>query len=421
MSPLPVAGFGLSHHTAPLALRERFAFGPHARQQWYEHVRDAWPGEEVPELLLLSTCNRTECLFAGGGDPDEVREVLVEHLRRAAGVEREEVAPALLVHGGLDTVRRLGRIAAGADSMVFGESEILGQLRAALDHARAAAAAGPVLTALVEHALRAGRRVRRETTIGRCSASVASEALRAVGERVDLASTRVLLLGAGDVARTAGLLLARRTASIGVVARSAREGEALARTIGGRALPWHEVATALREADVVFGATAAPHALITPDLVRAARGADGPPLTIVDLSMPRNVDPEVGRLPGVTLCDLDDLQRRVERNLAARRETLPAVEEIVAREAERFVEWSRRHAVRPVLSAMHARGESIRRTELERLRGRLGGLDPAALEAIDRFSRALVNRLLHEPSRQVREDAASATAARRLFGLEESA
>ena len=220
---LPVAGFGLSHHTAPLGLRERFAFGPHARQQWYEHVRDTWPGEEPPEILLLSTCNRTECLFASREDLAEVRGSLAERLRAAAGVTREELAPALVVHAGLDTVRHLGLVAAGADSMIFGESEILGQLRAALDHARAAGAAGPVLSALVEHALKAGRRVRRETAIGRCSASVASEALRAVAERVDLASARAVLLGAGDVARTAGLLLARRTASLEVVARSASE------------------------------------------------------------------------------------------------------------------------------------------------------------------------------------------------------
>lgn len=417
----PVAGFGLSHHTAPLALRERFAFGLEACRRWYEHVRDGWPGEEPPELLLLSTCNRTECVFAGAGDLALVCDELVERLRLVAGVSRSEIEPALLFHEGLATARHLGRIAAGADSMVFGESEILGQLRTALDHARSAGAAGPVLTALVEHALRAGRRVRRETAIGRCSASVASEALRAVAERVDLADARVVLLGAGDVARTAGLLIARRSAAIDVVARSAREGEDLARTIGGRARPWHELAAALADADVVFGATAAPHALVTPELVLAARNGDARPLTIVDLSMPRNVDPAVSDLPGVTLRDLDDLERRVERNLAARRETLPAVDAIVAREAERFVEWHRRHAVRPVLSALHAHGESIRRAELERLRGRLAGLDPAALEAIEHFSRALVVRLLHEPSRQVREDTASATAARRLFGLEETA
>jgi glutamyl-tRNA reductase len=384
-------------------------------------VRDTWPGQDPPELLLLSTCNRTECLFASRADLVEVRTALFERLRLAAGVAREEIEPVHFVHEGLATVCHLGHVAAGADSMVFGESEILGQLRAALEHARAAGAAGPVLIALVEHALRAGRRVRRETAIGRCSASVASEALRVVAEQVDVASARVLLLGAGDVARTAGLLLARRARSIGVVARRVREGEDLARAIGGHALPWHDLPMALRDADVVFSATSAPHVLITPELVHATRGAEARPLSIVDLSMPRNVDPEVGRLPGVTFCDLDDLEQRVERNLAARRETLPAVQAIVAREAERFVDWHRRHSVRPVLSAMHSRSESIRRAEIERLRGRLGGLDPAVLEAIEHFSRSLINRLLQEPSRQVREDAASATAARRLFGLEDPA
>jgi glutamyl-tRNA reductase len=169
----------------------------------------------------------------------------------------------------------------------------------------------------------------------------------------------------------------------------------------------------------VFGATAAPRALIDVELVRSIRDAKSSPLTVVDLSMPRNVEPEVGRLPGVRLIDLEDLQRRLEKNVARRRETLPEVEAIIEEEVARFADWQRRHAVRPVLSAMHTRGEAIRRVELARLQARLGALDPAALAAIEHFSRSLVTRLLHEPSRHLRENADSATAARRLFGLEE--
>jgi len=305
--------------------------------------------------------------------------------------------------------------------MVFGESEILGQLRESLDRARAVGAAGPVITALVEHALRAGRRVRRETAVGRCSASVASEALRAAEERADLAASRVVVLGAGDVARTTAQLLARRASRLEIVARGTREAEDLARAVGATARAWHELPAVLRAADVVFGTTAAPHALLGVELLRSIRDGDSPPLTIVDLSMPRNVEPDAGRLPGIRLIDLEDLQSRVEKNLAARRETLPEVEAIVAAESTRFSEWQSRHAVRPVLSAIHARGESIRRAEVARLQARLGALEPETLAAIEHFSRALVTRLLHEPSRHLRENADSATAARRLFGLEDRA
>jgi len=422
MSTFPlVAGFGLSHRTASLALRERLAFGADAQRRWYERVRDEWPGDEIPEVLLLSTCNRTECLIGGLVDLETAQSHLVRLLTEAHGVPEFEFAQALEVWTGRDVVLHLGRVAAGAESMVFGESEILGQLREALDRARAHGAAGPVLGALVEHALRAGRRVRRETAVGRCSASVASEALRAAGETLDLATSRVVVLGTGDVARTTAQLLARRTAKLEIVARGAREAEDLARAVGGTARAWHELSDALRDADVVFGTTAAPHALIGVELLRSIRSAESPPLTIVDLSMPRNVEAGVGSQPGVRLIDLEDLAARVEKNLAARRETLPEVEAIVATEAARFADWQRSHAVRPVLSAMHARGEAIRRAELARLEARLGALEPEALAAIEHFSRSLVTRLLHEPSRHLRENADSVSAARRLFGLEDRA
>jgi glutamyl-tRNA reductase len=192
-----VACFGVSHRTASLALRERLAFGPESQRRWYEHVRDEWPGDEVPEVLLLSTCNRTECLVGGVVELEPARDHLVLVLTGERGVPAQEMAPALELFTGRDAMRHLGRVAAGVESMVFGESQILGQIRESLDRARAAGAAGPVLTALVEHALRAGRRVRRETAVGRCSASVASEALHAAGEQVDLAASRAVVLGAG--------------------------------------------------------------------------------------------------------------------------------------------------------------------------------------------------------------------------------
>ncbi len=413
----PAACLGVSHRTAPLALRERLAFGPEALRAFYNRVRGE-QREGAPELLLLSTCNRTELFVGPVRQMDHVRDGLLDLLAADRGVPRPALERASYVHTGQDVARHLGRVAAGADSMIFGEAEILGQVRDALHVAREAGVAGPFMTALVKHAVRAGRRARTETEIGRCAGSVAAEAVRAVGERVALSSARVVLVGAGAVARTAGLLFGKHGArSLKVVTRTTGHGARLARTLGGTALPWHDLPRAVADADIVLTATSAPHALITVELVRAVRGPGSGPLAIVDISVPRNVEPGVARIPQVTLLDLDQLQKRVEANLAARRGALPAVEAIVEQEAGRFAEWQLAHAVRPVLSAMHARGETIRRAELDRLLARLGDVDAETREAVEQFSRALVTKLLHEPSRSLRQDVENAAAARRLFGL----
>ena len=349
---------------------------------------------------------------------DQIRDVLLDLLAADRGVPRAVLERMSYLHTGRDAVRHLGHVAAGTESLIFGEAEILGQVRSALETAREAKAVGPFIGALVQHAMRAGRRVRAETEVGHCPASVASESVRAVSERVNLAGARVVLVGAGAVARSAGILFGKHgTQPPLVVTRTTRHGARLARVLGGKALPWHELATAVADADVVLSATSAPHALITVELVRAARRPGAGPLAIVDLSMPRDVEPGVGRLEGVSVFDLDTLQQRVETNLAARRSALPAVEAIIEQEVAHFASWQLAHTVRPVLSAMHARGEEIRRAETDRLLQRMRDLDPATRAALEQFSRALVTKLLHEPSRQLRQDAETAAVARRLFGL----
>jgi len=415
---IPAACLGVDHKTATLALRERLAFGPEAQKAFYERVRSDLGCDGATETLLLSTCNRTELFVGPVLNLEQVRDALLDLLSADRGVPRPVLERMSVLHVGLDAVRHLGRVAAGTESMIFGEAEILGQVRDALQFARDAGAAGPFITALVQHALRAGRRVRTETEIGHHPASVASEAVRTVGEVVNLAGARVVLVGAGAVARSAGILFGKHgTRPPRVVTRTTRHGARLARALGGTVSPWYELADVVRHADIVLTATTAPHTLITVEMMRALRPADSRPLAIVDLSLPRDVEAGVGRLPGVNLFDLADLQQRVERSLAARRSTLPAAEAIIERETARFAEWQLAHTVRPVLSAIHARGEAIRRGELERLLQRVGDLDPATRDAVEQFSRALVTKLLHEPSRQLRQDAGSAAAARRLFGL----
>ena len=415
---IPAACLGVSHRTATLALRERLAFGPEAQKTFYERVRSELGSAGTPETLLLSTCNRTELFVGPVLHMDQIRDVLLDLLAADRGVPRAVLERMSYLHTGRDAVRHLGRVAAGTESMIFGEAEILGQVRSALETARECQAVGPFITSLVQHAMKAGRRVRAETEVGHHPASVASESVRAVSERVNLSGARVVLVGAGAVARSAGMLFGKHgTKPPLVVTRTTQHGARLARVLGGSALPWHELPGAVAEADVVLSATSAPHALLTVELVRSVRKPSSGPLAIVDLSMPRDVEPGVGRLDGVSVFDLDNLQQRVETNLAARRSALPAVEAIIEQETAHFAQWQLAHTVRPVLSAMHARGEEIRRAETDRLLQRMQDLDPATRAALEQFSRALVTKLLHEPSRQLRQDAETAAAARRLFGL----
>ncbi len=418
-----VACLGVSHRTAPLALRECLAFGPEAQSAFFEHVLQERTRGGDAELLLLSTCNRTELYVGPVHRMGDLREGLLDLLARNRGVSCQVLERASYMYTGPDVIRHMARVAAGADSMVYGEAEIMGQVRDALHAAREAGSAGPFLTALVQHAIRAGRRARTETGVGRSPVSVASEAVRAVGELVALSNARVVLVGAGAVARTAGRLFSKHgTQPPLVVTRTTRHGARLAQALGGTALPWHELPHAIADADIVLTATTAPHPLITVELVRAVRRDTSHPLYILDISVPRNVEAEVARLSRVTLLDLDHLQQRVEANLVARRGAMPAVEAIIEQEVNRFAEWQLGHTIRPVLSAMHAHGETIRRVELDRLLARLGDtVDAQTRETIEQFSRSLVTKLLHEPSRALRQDAESAKAARRLFGLGEIA
>lgn len=430
---MPFVCLGINYRTAPVALRERLAFAPHELREILTSPRLEAAGAPLGlrEFALLSTCNRTELYAAAGDAACHVQADLTDltdALARMRGLSRADLAPHVYTHVGPAAVRHLCRVATGLDSMVLGESEILGQVSTALDWADGAGAVGRVLQAGFHAALRAGRRARTETGICRCPMSVSAEAVRVVVESGwEPKGSRVLIVGAGKMGRLAGeVLRAHGATDLRVVSRTAGRAQGLAHALGARAVAWSELTAALRSADVVFCATSAPHAVVTRDLVAKARtdASPGRELLFIDVAVPRDVDPTVRDLPGIRVFDLDDLQRRLQRNQASREREIPAVESIIEEEVRYFEEWRHGAELRPLLAAWHQRSEQIRQRELGRALRRLQGVSPEVHRQLEAFSRSLVNKLLHEPTRRLREETDPGRCdnyvrvTRDLFGLE---
>lgn len=427
---MPITCVGLSHRTAPLAVRERLAFG---REETLSALRKACHPEleaaGIAELSLVSTCNRTE-LYAAAPDPAvqfaDVPGLLTAFLLRSRDLDPDEVSPFLYRHTSTDAVRHLCRVAAGLDSMILGEAEVLGQVATAHEWAAQAGAAGPILEAAFRTAIRAGRRARAESGICRNPMSAASEAVRLVRELAPTTSA-VLIVGTGDLARLLGeVLRSKGFANLEVIGRTAAHAQGVATAIGAIARPWHQLRETLRDTDVALTSTAATHPVITRELVQSAMDGRQPGrgLTFVDLAVPRDVEPLVAALPAVKVYNLDTLQQRLNGNLADRRQEIPLVEAIIEEEVTLFQAWRHGAELRPVLAAMHTRGEAIRRQETERALRRLGDADPEIRRQIEALSRALVAKLLHEPSARLRTEMDPTRsrlyvgAVRDLFGLD---
>ena len=401
---------GVSHHSAPIELRERVAFD---RLRSAEVARElAEPGGEA---VCLSTCNRTELYLAGEDEvAAEARAAAVLEPAGAALYRLQDEAAAL----------HLFRVAAGLDSMVPGEGEVLGQVRTAFE----TGAPGPFLDRLFRQALHAGRRARAQTAIGESPASVSSAAA-ALAEQVfgDLSGRAILLVGAGKVSDLAARNLLSRGARISFVAnRGADRADELARRLGAEPLPLERVASELERADVVVASTSAPGFVLERDEVAGAlRGRRGRPLLFVDLAVPRDVDPAIAELEGCYLYDIDDLEAVVAETLTGRRREAERAEAIVAEEAERFRAWQASLDVVPAIASLRARAEEIRTAELRKAESRLERLSEAERSAVESITAQIVNKLLHLPTVRMKQAAAAADgvlyadAVRHLFGLGE--
>jgi glutamyl-tRNA reductase len=404
---------GLSHQATPIAVRER-AFVP--LSQAAELAREL---AAEGEAACLSTCNRTELYLVG----EQAERRALDALAALSGLAEEELRAVVYRLTDEAAALHLFRVAAGLDSMVPGEGEILGQVRTAFE----AGAIGPILDRVFRQALHAGKKVRAETAIAESPVSVSSAA-SALAEQVfgRLDGCRVMLVGAGHVAELAARSLAAHGARIALVAnRSPDRAKALADRFGGTGLSLEGAAKRLSEIDVLVSSTGSPGRAFGRGQVEAAlRGRKGRPLFLIDLAVPRDLDPAIHELDGCYLYDIDDLESVVATSLAGRRREAARAETIVAEETERFREWQASRDVVPAIASLRAWAEEIRAAELARARGRLG-LSESQNAAVESMTAQIVNKLLHLPTVRLKEAAAGtdggsyAETVRHLFGLGE--
>ncbi|MGA2765551.1 MAG: glutamyl-tRNA reductase [Spirochaetia bacterium] len=410
---IPVFCVGLSHHSAPVELLEALS-----------RSAQELPGSLPPrpaEVVVLSTCNRFEIF--GSLSPENSLDSTVKFFRDA-GVSR-----AMHSLAGRAAAERLYRIVCGLDSMVLGESQIIGQVAAAYAASQAARRAGPSMTALFQGAIRAGRRARRETEIGRSASSISVAAVGLAQESIgDLAGARVLVLGSGEMGRlTLRSLRERGAGHIDVAGRHLDKAARAARRWGAKAHLINSLPCLLEQADAVISATSASRPLIGADMLRSVmRERGGRPLTVVDIAVPRDVEPEAAAVPGVTLFDLDSLKGRDQGGESLRLREVPRVEKIIVEELDALAIAMAENALRPVIGSLWLKASSIREEVLERTRARMPHLDDASWAHVENLARALVNKLLHDPATRLRGEAGNgharqyAEALSYLFHLDES-
>jgi glutamyl-tRNA reductase len=414
-------GVGISHRDAPLSMRERLAFPP-ARAATL--LRGLLATGAVEEAVVVSTCNRTE-VYAAAADPDAAERAVLRALARRASLSSAALRPWVTRYDGAAATGHLFEVAAGLHSMVVGEAQVLGQLRRAHALARAEGACGPVLDRLLRDAVGAGRRARAGTAIGRAGVSVSSAAVELARATLGtLADRRVLLVGAGESSElTARALAGHGVRVVHVANRDHERAVELARRYGV-AVPFAALEPELARADLVLTATASPVAVISRRAVERAMALRGRrPLVLVDLAVPRDVDPAVRDIAGVTLLDLDDVQRRVARNRALRRAELEPARAVARAKAARFERWRAARAAAPTVAALQGAGEAVVRELLAANAPHWESLSAADRERLEAMARAVARRLLHAPTLRLRAaaedgDAAVGRAARELFGLD---
>ncbi len=412
---------GVSHHKAPLAVREAVAFGKERMREALAKLREE---AGCAEAMILSTCNRVELYGREGEVPGG--EALAAFLWRFHDRPAAEIEPFVYRLDGEQAVRHAFRVAASLDSMVLGEPQILGQVKEAYQSAEQAGTLGATLNALRNRSIAAAKRARSETGIGHNAVSVSYVAVELARKIFgELKDRHVLLVGAGKMSELAARHLVRGGARATVVGgRTFARAEELAAALGGRAAPFESLRDEMSRADIVISGTGAQGVVIRREDVEAARAVRRHrPLFLIDIAVPRDVDPAAGNLEGVFLYDMDGLKAVAESNLRERRKQASAAEAIVEGEVREFIDWQKSLDVVPLLVELRERGDRIRRDEIEKARKRLGPLTPEQEEALESVTSAIVNKLLHTPTVQLKEIAKNGHAPeltsiiRRLLGL----
>jgi glutamyl-tRNA reductase len=413
---------GLNHRTVPLSLLERVTVDD-ARLP--KALHDVMSNEHVSEAVVLSTCNRTEVY------------VVAEKFHPAVGDLRnffaelsfsapEEIADHLYIHDADAAVDHLFRVASGIDSAVVGEAEILGQTRRAWEIAQTEGAAGSQLNLLFRHALETGKRARTETSIGRHIASVSTAAVAMAAQHLgSLQGRSVLVIGAGEMGEgMVRAIMENGISDLLIANRTPERAQELAERLGGRAIGLDELPAALTKVDLLLTGTGANSMIIEHAHVdRVMQNRNGRDILVVDVAVPRDVDPAAGQIPGVTILDMDDLRAFADAGMAERKREVELVESMCAEEVNRYLSVRSAREVAPLVARLHDEAEEIRLAEIDRLRARLGDLDERQLEALDALTKGIVAKLLHQPTVRLKDAAGTprgerlAEALRDLFEL----
>src|SRR5262245_10004113 len=419
---MAILAYGLNFRTAPIDLRERIAFPAEGLLQAHRDLTHSLPS--VGEVAILSTCNRTE-LYCSAELNDQ--EPLADWLAEYRNVAPADIREASYAHWDRDAARHLMRVAAGLDSQVLGEPQILGQVKDAYDMAREAGTLGPELNLLSQFSLNVAKQVRTDTDIGRNPVSVAYAAV-ALAQQIfaDLSQNAALLLGAGDTIELVAEHL--RTAGIGsmtIANRTLANARSLAANHGARAIQLTDVQSVLAQHDIVIASTGSPFPVLGKGAVEAAiRSRRHRPMFMVDIAVPRDIEPEVSELRDVYLYSIDDLTEIIEANVSERRRAAESAEELIVAGADRYFREKRIRDAQYLLTRFRNRAEALQLAELERAHQRLGNGEPAA-EVLNALARALTNKLIHEPTIAIREASADGRHElldyiRALYGLDKS-
>jgi glutamyl-tRNA reductase len=405
---------GVSHREAPIELRERLTLSP-------ERLKSLLPGSlsgewrsglaGLSEIAVLSTCNRLEvyAVSSGEGFPD-----LVDFASRSTGVEESMILSCAVSRIDGEAVAHLFRVSSGLESMVLGETQVLGQVTGAYDLARECGGIGPLLSALFRAAIHAGKRAHTETAIGRNAGSLSAVAARLAAEKIgDISDASIVVIGAGEMAELAVEALRHRDAGrITVLNRTRERAEELAARWQAQALGFDRISEALRAADIVVTSTGAPHLVISRELVREAmESRPERPLIIIDIAVPRDVDPRVNELGNAHCYDIDDLESRLGESMTERIEAVPEVEAILETETGDFMAYLRSLDVVPIVTALRAQAEEIRRVETAKSLRLLAHLAKEDRDRIEFLTRSILDRFLHKPTLRIKAAAESGSAA----------
>ena len=419
---MSLLALGINHKTAPVEIREKVAFAP---ERMDESLRDLHALPQVLEAVIVSTCNRTELYCRVDAEAGDMDRTLLDWMARTHGLQAQELGRYAYVHEGPEAIRHLLRVASGLDSLVLGEPQILGQLKSAWQDARHAGTLGRQLGRLFQHAFSVAKQVRTDTAIGESAVSVAFAAVSLARQIFgDLDAQTALLIGAGEtIELTARHLHANRIGRMLVANRSLDRAQRLAGLFGGEALTLPGLPERLAEADIVISSTASPLPILGKGTVeRALRERRHRPMFMVDIAVPRDIEPEVRELDDVYLYTVDDLEEVIQENLRSRQQAAEQAGEIIEQRAEEFMAWLRSLDAVALIQSYRGQAEAIKQETLDRARRMVANGTPPE-KALEFLANTLTNKLLHTPSSRLREAGSSGRkeileAANTLFQLD---